>query len=102
MSAKGKDLGPEMHEPPRCLIPGWDEAEEWVVITGTGPPARGENMRALLHELANNFSAIAVPESRCTFPTRGNLARVETMPIVRSRNSRRLLWSVSGMSRRPG
>lgn len=33
-----------MHDPPRCLIPGWDEAEQWVVITGHGPPVRCENL----------------------------------------------------------
>ncbi|ADY68064.1 hypothetical protein AGROH133_14736 (plasmid) [Agrobacterium tumefaciens] len=33
MSTKGKDFGPQMHDPPRCLIPNWDEAERWVVIT---------------------------------------------------------------------
>ncbi len=64
LSTKGKDLGPQMHDPPRCLIPGWDEAEQWVVITGHCPPVRCENLRARLHELANNFSAIAVPEGR--------------------------------------
>jgi hypothetical protein len=53
-----------MHDPPRCLIPDWDEAEQSVVITGHGRRGRGENLRARLHELANNFSAIAVPEGR--------------------------------------
>jgi len=33
LSTKGKDLGPQMHDPPRYLIPGSDEAEQWVVIT---------------------------------------------------------------------
>ncbi len=44
LSTKGKDLGPQMHDPPRCLIPGWDEAEQWVVITGHCPPVRCENL----------------------------------------------------------
>ncbi|CUX54016.1 hypothetical protein AGR4B_pAt20206 [Agrobacterium tumefaciens str. CFBP 5621] len=64
LSAKGRDLGPEMHDPPPYLMPNWNEAEQSVVITGHGPPLRCENLRARLHELANNFSAIAVPEGR--------------------------------------
>jgi glyoxylase-like metal-dependent hydrolase (beta-lactamase superfamily II) len=65
---------PEMHGPPRYLTPDWDDAERSVamlaalepelVITGHGPPVRGEHMRARLHELAKNFSEIAVPEGR--------------------------------------
>ncbi|CUX05663.1 hypothetical protein AGR1B_pAt30225 [Agrobacterium fabacearum S56] len=34
------------------------------MITGRGSPLRCENLRARLHELANNFSAIAAPEGR--------------------------------------
>lgn len=64
LSTKGKDLGPQMHDPPRCLIPDWDEAKQSVVITGHGRRGRGENLRARLHELANNFWAIAAPEAR--------------------------------------
>jgi hypothetical protein len=64
LSTKGKDFGPQMRDPPRCLIPGWDEAEQSVVITGHGRRGRGENLRARLHELANNLSAIAAPEGR--------------------------------------
>ncbi|QAS83246.1 MBL fold metallo-hydrolase (plasmid) [Rhizobium acidisoli] len=65
---------PEMHGPPRYLTPDWEDAERSVamlanlepelVITGHGPPVRGEHMRACLHELAANFSAIAIPEGR--------------------------------------
>ncbi len=36
LSTKGKNLGPQMHDPPRCLIPDWDEAEQSVVITAYG------------------------------------------------------------------
>lgn len=65
---------PEMHGPPRYLTPDWEEAERSVVmlanlepelvITGHGQPVRGEHMRTRLHELAVNFSEVAVPEGR--------------------------------------
>jgi len=65
---------PEMHGPPRYFTPDWDEAgksvralaalEPDLVITGHGRPVRGPNMRRRLHELANNFASIAVPEGR--------------------------------------
>ncbi len=65
---------PEMHGPPRYLTPNWEEAEASVkllaalepelVISGHGMPVRGAHMRARLHELADNFRAIAVPEGR--------------------------------------
>lgn len=82
---------PEMHGPPRYLTPDWDDAERSVVmlaslepelvITGHGQPVRGERMRARLHELAANFSAIAVPEGLRS--TRQSLARAETTPTGR-------------------
>jgi glyoxylase-like metal-dependent hydrolase (beta-lactamase superfamily II) len=65
---------PEMHGPPRYLTPDWDEAERSVamlaalepelIITGHGRPVRGEHMRTRLHELAADFSVIAVPVGR--------------------------------------
>lgn len=65
---------PEMHGPPRYLTPDWEEAERSVatlaalepelIITGHGRPVRGANMRSRLHELADNFSSIAVPQGR--------------------------------------
>jgi glyoxylase-like metal-dependent hydrolase (beta-lactamase superfamily II) len=66
---------PEMHGPPRYLTPDWEEAERSVaklaalepelIITGHGRPVCGANMRSRLHELADNFVSIAVPEGRC-------------------------------------
>ena len=65
---------PEMHGPPRYLTPDWEEAEHSVaglavleperIITGHGRPVCGANMRSRLHELADNFASIAVPEGR--------------------------------------
>jgi len=65
---------PEMHGPPRYLTPDWEEAEQSVaklaaleperIITGHGRPVCGGNMRSRLHELADNFASIAVPEGR--------------------------------------
>lgn len=65
---------PEMHGPPRYFTPDWDEAEQSVkriaalepelVISGHGQPVRGPGMRNRLHELAENFRGIAVPEKR--------------------------------------
>ncbi|CUX05665.1 conserved hypothetical protein [Agrobacterium fabacearum S56] len=34
LSAKGRDLGPEMHDSPPYLMPNWNEAEQSVVHTG--------------------------------------------------------------------
>lgn len=63
---------PEMHGPPRYLTPDWEEAERSVaklaalepelIITGHGRHVCGANMRSRLHELADNFASIAVPE----------------------------------------
>ena len=65
---------PEMHGPPRYLTPDWEEAEHSVaglaaleperIITGHGRPVCGANMRSRLHELADNFASIAVPQGR--------------------------------------
>ncbi|OLP61715.1 MBL fold metallo-hydrolase [Xaviernesmea oryzae] len=63
---------PEIHGPPRYLTPNWIEAEQSVqllaglepelIVTGHGLPVRGAGMRARLHELAENFRAVAVPQ----------------------------------------
>ncbi|OLP56985.1 MBL fold metallo-hydrolase [Rhizobium rhizosphaerae] len=62
----------EMHGPPAYFTPNWIEAEEAVrqlaalepetIITGHGLPVRGAGARARLHELAENFRAVAVPQ----------------------------------------
>lgn len=63
---------PEMHGPPMYYTPDWEKAHESVVwlsrlepervITGHGPAMQGDEMRSALHELARDFSKIAVPE----------------------------------------
>ena len=65
---------PEIHGPPRYLTPDWEDAERSVaalaalepelLLTGHGRPVRGQRMRRRLHELAENFRTIAVPEGR--------------------------------------
>lgn len=65
---------PEMHGPPRYLTPDWEDAgqsvavlaalEPELIIAGHGRPVRGDNVRQQLHELAENFVKIAVPEGR--------------------------------------
>lgn len=93
---------PEMHGPPRYFTLDWEEAQQSVamlarlepelVITGHGQPVRGEHMRARLHELAANFSVIAVPEGRpyaldpaiaATTPT-GKINSLTSMAKVKS------------------
>jgi glyoxylase-like metal-dependent hydrolase (beta-lactamase superfamily II) len=63
---------PELHGPPMYYTPDWDHAERSVralaalepelVATGHGTPMRGEVMRAGLHELADRFRELAIPE----------------------------------------
>jgi glyoxylase-like metal-dependent hydrolase (beta-lactamase superfamily II) len=62
---------PELHGPPRYFTPDWEAArrslerlvvlEPLRVITGHGPPMRGERMLNDLHDLARNFERLAVP-----------------------------------------
>lgn len=62
----------EMHGPPQYYTPDWAAAEESVrllaeleperVITGHGAAMQGSEMRQALHQLAENFERIAVPE----------------------------------------
>ena len=62
---------PELNGPPAYFTADWDAARESVrhlaslnpnvVATGHGIPLRGERMRQELHELANNFDAVARP-----------------------------------------
>ncbi len=69
---------PEINGPPAYFTPDWNAARESVkhlaslnpeiVATGHGVPLRGERMRQELHELANNFDAVARP-------TRGRYVR---------------------------
>jgi glyoxylase-like metal-dependent hydrolase (beta-lactamase superfamily II) len=63
---------PELHGPPAYYTPDWESARESVerlaaleprqVATGHGPPLRGREMLANLHELARNFDRLAVPQ----------------------------------------
>jgi glyoxylase-like metal-dependent hydrolase (beta-lactamase superfamily II) len=62
---------PELNGPPAYFTPDWNAARDSVqhlaslnpevVATGHGVPLRGERMRQELHELANNFDAVARP-----------------------------------------
>jgi glyoxylase-like metal-dependent hydrolase (beta-lactamase superfamily II) len=62
---------PELHGPPAYYTPDWKSArgsverlaalEPFQVATGHGPPLRGREMLANLHELARNFDRLAVP-----------------------------------------
>lgn len=62
---------PELNGPPAYFTYDWNAARASVqhlaslnpeaVATGHGPPLRGERMRQELHELANNFDAVARP-----------------------------------------
>ncbi|HEX6430661.1 MAG TPA: MBL fold metallo-hydrolase [Niastella sp.] len=57
--------------PPRYFTYDWDaaaksvkalaELEPEIVATGHGQPMKGEEMRKMLHKLANNFRELAVP-----------------------------------------
>ncbi len=80
---------PEIHGPPRYLTPDWEAAERSVqiladlnpelVVTGHGRPVKGANMQARLHQLADEFRTIAVPEGRHydRHPTTGAAGAVE-------------------------
>lgn len=73
---------PEMHGPPSYFTQDWDASrnsvqrlaalEPELVITGHGRPMAGEQMRATLHQLADRFDEIAVPEGGkyVTYPHR--------------------------------
>jgi glyoxylase-like metal-dependent hydrolase (beta-lactamase superfamily II) len=62
----------ELHGPPKYFTPDWQAAEHSVkmlaalepdlVITGHGKAMRGVAMREALHNLADNFEKVAVPE----------------------------------------
>ena len=62
---------PEVHGPPAYYTPDWEASrrsverlaalEPFQVATGHGPPLRGREMLANLHELARNFERLAVP-----------------------------------------
>jgi glyoxylase-like metal-dependent hydrolase (beta-lactamase superfamily II) len=62
----------ELHGPPMYFTMDWDDARESVrrlaamepeiAVVGHGRPMRGAEMRAALHELADRFDEIAVPE----------------------------------------
>jgi glyoxylase-like metal-dependent hydrolase (beta-lactamase superfamily II) len=62
---------PELHGPPAYYTQDWASARRSVerlaaleplqVATGHGPPLRGQEMLANLHELARNFDRLAVP-----------------------------------------
>lgn len=63
---------PEIHGPPMYYTPDWKSAQDSVcrlaalepelVVTGHGPAMHGASMRAALHQLADEFEKIAVPE----------------------------------------
>ncbi len=62
----------ELHGPPKFFTPDWEAARQSVeklaalepefVVTGHGRAMRGAEMRSALHELAQGFDRIAVPE----------------------------------------
>lgn len=62
----------EMHGPPKYFTQDWEAArttvqrlaalEPRLAVTGHGRAMRGEEMRIALHELAQNFDAVAIPE----------------------------------------
>jgi len=62
----------ELHGPPKYFTPDWEAArrsveklaalEPELVVTGHGRAMRGAEMRAALHELAQGFDRLAVPE----------------------------------------
>jgi glyoxylase-like metal-dependent hydrolase (beta-lactamase superfamily II) len=63
---------PEMHGPPMYFTPDWTAArdsvealaalEPEVVVTGHGRAMQGAEMRRALHQLADKFDDVAVPE----------------------------------------
>jgi glyoxylase-like metal-dependent hydrolase (beta-lactamase superfamily II) len=62
---------PELHGPPMYYTPDWESArvsvqkladlEPALVVTGHGPAMQGEEMRAALGRLAQDFDRVAVP-----------------------------------------
>jgi glyoxylase-like metal-dependent hydrolase (beta-lactamase superfamily II) len=62
---------PELHGPPMYYTTDWDSAsasvaqlaalDPEVVITGHGPPLRGQGLREALHTLSDRFEVVAVP-----------------------------------------
>ena len=62
----------ELHGPPKFFTPDWEAARQSVealaalepelVVTGHGRAMRGAEMRAGLHQLAQGFDRLAVPE----------------------------------------
>lgn len=62
----------ELHGPPKYFTPDWEKAaasvrrlaslEPEIAITGHGPAIEGEPLRDSLHQLAEEFEAVAVPE----------------------------------------
>jgi glyoxylase-like metal-dependent hydrolase (beta-lactamase superfamily II) len=83
---------PELNGPPAYFTPDWEAARESVlrlaalnpevVATGHGVPMRGERMRQELHELANNFDAVARPTRGryLTTPARAGVNGVVSVP----------------------
>lgn len=63
---------PELHGPPKYFTPDWVAAhasvqtlaalEPEIAITGHGPAMRGAEMRHALHQLAQDFQRVAVPD----------------------------------------
>jgi glyoxylase-like metal-dependent hydrolase (beta-lactamase superfamily II) len=63
---------PEIHGPPMYYTPDWDRSRDSVrrladldpdlVVTGHGPAMQGAEMLEALHELADNFDELAIPE----------------------------------------
>jgi glyoxylase-like metal-dependent hydrolase (beta-lactamase superfamily II) len=63
---------PEMHGPPMYYTPDWEDArvsvcklaalEPELAMTGHGRAMKGADMRRALHQLADNFEEVAVPE----------------------------------------
>lgn len=71
---------PELHGPPQYYTTDWVAARDSVrclaalepelVVTGHGPPMRGELMLQALHRLASDFDRIAVPPAGMYVPER--------------------------------
>ena len=61
-----------MHGPPMYYTPDWEDArvsvcklatlEPELAVTGHGRAMKGADMRRALHQLADNFDEVAVPE----------------------------------------
>jgi glyoxylase-like metal-dependent hydrolase (beta-lactamase superfamily II) len=83
---------PEMHGPPMYFTPDWEQARESVrrlaalepdlAVTGHGQAMRGPEMTRALHELANGFDEIAVPEHGryVNHPARADASGVTYVP----------------------